>query len=112
MKREVIERAQVERRRRVEEADTEEFEMPWLTPPDDEPVEEPRGVFIPSPVFTFDWDWGWTIVALVLWGIFCVGIGFGPVVAVLGALVIVFSWRKRRPWASEYRPRWRGWPGL
>jgi hypothetical protein len=75
------------------------------------PVEFERTDYL-LPDFTPDWDWMWTIAALALWAIFAAGIGFGPVVTLVGAVVIVFTWRKRRPWLSEYNPRWRGWPGL
>jgi hypothetical protein len=122
VKREVIERAQEARRqaeeaerRAVEEADTEEIEMPVAPVVEfSKPVEFEREPPIPPllPEFTPDWDWVWTIVALVLWAIFVLGIGLSPAIAVIGAVVIVFTWQKRRPWADEYRPRWRGWPGL
>jgi hypothetical protein len=114
MKREAIERAQEARRRRVEEADTEEIETPVQpTMEFAEPVEFERELSLPLlPEFTPDWDWVWTVVALVVWAIFVLGIGLSPTIAVIGAVVIVFTWRKRRPWSDEYRPRWRGWPGL
>jgi hypothetical protein len=117
MKREVIERAQearlraeAEERRAFEDEDTLEMEPPF------EPVESFEAVETvpvpPQPFFQFDSDWMWTLVALGVWAIFVAGIGLSPTIAVIGAVVIVFSWQKRRPWADEYSPRWRGWPGL
>jgi hypothetical protein len=104
MKREVIERVQETQRKSREEAELAAM------------IAE-RGEFVRRdyllPDFTPDMEWMWTIVALVLWCFATLFLDLSPQAAVIGGLVVIYTWKYRRPWRrGRYDPSWRGWPDL